>query len=134
MRGLIKVRGNSDAYTDGYLSKLTHELSNGQKVFMAHGHKHDRYDVESNYYLLQDAQKVGAKFAFYGHTHFADVVQVDGVVIVNPGSTYEPRASWSGHQKGIPSYAVLTITNQDCNVQILAVADNSVIIDENFVF
>jgi len=130
MRNLIKVRGNSDFRADYYPNTVTQELTNGMTVFMAHGHRHDRYSAE-NTYLLEAAMKAGASFAFYGHTHFADVSQENGVIIVNPGSTFEPRF-YPGRPLGVPTYAKLVITEATCNVQILTVADNTVVQEKDF--
>jgi len=132
MRNLIKVRGNSDFRADGYKNTITHQLANGMTVFMAHGHRHDRYNAE-NTYLLEAAIKAGARFAFYGHTHFVDVSHESGVIIVNPGSTFEPR-SYPGRPLGVPTYAKLLISEAKCNVQILTVADNAVVKEEDFAF
>jgi putative phosphoesterase len=54
------------------------------KIFYTHGHK---YGVKSNLYALaQEAKRRGCSVAFYGHTHVARVDEVDGVLLVNPGS------------------------------------------------
>lgn len=132
MRDLIKVRGNSDFHIEGYPMTVTYELANGQKVFMAHGNRHDRYHAE-NTVLTQAAIDVAATFAFYGHTHFAEITTENGVIVINPGSTCAPR-SYSGRPLAAPSYAKLMISETGCNVKLLTVVDNTVVKEKDFEF
>lgn len=60
----------------------------GVRVFMCHG---DRYRVKSTLLeLAKEAKARGADLALFGHTHRAEIVQEDGVTLVNPGSLRFP--------------------------------------------
>ena len=54
------------------------------KIFYTHGHK---YGVKSGLDTLAAvAKSKGCSVAFYGHTHTAKIDEIDGVLLVNPGS------------------------------------------------
>ena len=58
------------------------------KIFYCHGHK---YGVKSGLGILaKRAKELGCSLALYGHTHQAQVVEIDGVTLVNPGSLRYP--------------------------------------------
>lgn len=53
-------------------------------VFYCHGHK---YGVKSTLArLAARAKEKGCEIALYGHTHSAEIREVDGVLCINPGS------------------------------------------------
>ena len=54
------------------------------KIFYTHGHK---YGVKSGLSALaKEAKSRGCSVAFYGHTHMPLISEIDGVLLVNPGS------------------------------------------------
>ena len=54
------------------------------KLYFCHGHK---YRVKSELGLLaEEAKRRGCEVALYGHTHRADITELDGVTLINPGS------------------------------------------------
>ena len=54
------------------------------RIFYCHGHK---YRVKSELTrLAQAAKEKGCDIALYGHTHQADITEIDGVTLINPGS------------------------------------------------
>ena len=56
----------------------------GLSVLCCHGH---RYGVKGGLHrLAARAKELGCEVALYGHTHVANVEEVDGVLCVNPGS------------------------------------------------
>ena len=56
----------------------------GVKIFACHGHG---YSVKSgNIKLTARAKELGCNVALYGHTHRAEEVSIDGVLVVNPGT------------------------------------------------
>lgn len=56
----------------------------GVRVFMTHGHC---FAVKSSTLRLRaEARKAGAQIALYGHTHDAECVMDEGLLILNPGS------------------------------------------------
>ena len=60
------------------------------KAFITHGHL---YNVSYGYLdsLVYAAQEAGAKLAFFGHTHEADIEEIGGVTVVNPGTAGKGR-------------------------------------------
>ena len=58
--------------------------SEGFSVFCCHGH---RYGVKTGLKrLAARAKELGCEIALYGHTHRANVQEVNGVICINPGS------------------------------------------------
>lgn len=83
------VRGNMD-FTNEY--PLTEVIRVGAELFfVTHGHRHQ---VKLNFDLMaNEAKEVGARVAFYGHTHVPAVDQQEGIFLINPGSISQPRGS-----------------------------------------
>ncbi len=74
------------------------------KALLTHGHMDS---VKSNSMsLLYRAQEVGAKIAFFGHTHSHFFEEVDGIYLINPGSLTRPRLSTKG------TYLVIDISKE----------------------
>ncbi|MBQ8295400.1 MAG: metallophosphoesterase [Clostridia bacterium] len=56
----------------------------GVKVYYCHGHK---YHVKSELTALAaEAKRRGCDIALYGHTHIAKITEMEGVMLINPGS------------------------------------------------
>jgi len=54
------------------------------KIYYCHGHK---YGVKSDLHALAlEAKRRGCDIALYGHTHDADITQLEGVTLINPGT------------------------------------------------
>lgn len=93
------VLGNCDYQIDGALETVV-ELS-GQRIFLTHGH---RYRVKSGYReLILRAVELGVQIVVFGHTHVAELFWEEGILFLNPGSTFQPRDG------GRPSYALLEL-------------------------
>lgn len=95
------VRGNCD-----YGSKAPEELVfdfHGKKVIMCHGHKYLSYagNVEK---MCQVAKAKGADIFMFGHTHEPYIKELDGMLVLNPGSLALPR-----NENKNPTYIVLDI-------------------------
>lgn len=85
---LYTVRGNCDFGTD---APLTDVVPLGPvKAFITHGHlynvKWGRLDS-----LVYAAMEAGCQLALFGHTHEADVQEMGGVKLVNPGTAGQGR-------------------------------------------
>ncbi len=79
---LHTVTGNCDGGS-------TEEVLNvdGYKILLTHGH---RYGVKSSLLqLLLRAKELGVNAVFYGHTHNADICEIDGITFINPGNTLD---------------------------------------------
>ena len=56
----------------------------GLKIFYCHGNK---YDVKRGLLALAlETKRRGCDIALYGHTHQADITEMEGVTLINPGS------------------------------------------------
>jgi putative phosphoesterase len=76
---LYTVKGNCDG---GGLDEILEV--DGYKILLTHG---DKYGVKSSLYkLLLRAKELGVNAVFYGHTHIANVEEIDGITFVNPGN------------------------------------------------
>lgn len=92
------VAGNNDFFSD--LPREEEITLAGKKILVTHGHY---YGVSMDLYgLVDEAQDRGCDAVMFGHTHKPVVKEVDGILVVNPGSLSYPR------QEGRhPSYAVM---------------------------
>ncbi len=78
----IAVTGNCD-YSPNIERQKFFDID-GVKIFITHG---DIYNVKNSYQKISDkAKSIGADIAMFGHTHYADKQNVDGVILFNPGS------------------------------------------------
>ena len=76
---VYSVKGNCDGGGDDEILQIEKV-----KILITHG---DRYDVKSSLYsLFLRAKELGVNLVFYGHTHNADIIEKDGIYLVNPGA------------------------------------------------
>lgn len=94
------VGGNNDFFTS--LPKERVLNIRGNRIFVTHGHF---YQVNAGVErLAEEAAERGCSMAFFGHTHIPFMSEVNGVLLVNPGSLTYPR------QFGrVPTYMVMEI-------------------------
>lgn len=110
------VRGNRDWVFVTALPQVRQLVLNGVKITLQHGHgTFGDYLLDKMAYLWQGyrferyakiVRRVAgdAQVLIFGHTHHAECVWEDGVLLFNPGS-----ASMPPNRRGIPSYGVLQI-------------------------
>jgi len=123
MAPYVKVAGNCD-YDRSYPSEQVKELPYENKLYMTHGHEHN---VKSTTRILEHkAKALGATIACYGHSHCVDVYQEDGLLVINPGSTFLPRNTKE------KTYATLWIEEDQYRVEILHVDTGNVLIEKTF--
>lgn len=79
------VGGNNDV--DGEKIKLfdIEEI----KFFLTHGHQY--FFIGRNKGIINDAKLYGARVAITGHTHIEEIIEKDGILLINPGSLSFPR-------------------------------------------
>lgn len=84
----IIVKGNGDYYQKEY--KYDEVLNLGNKVFfITHGHRYSvRYGINNLFYRTKE---LGADIVLFGHTHVPVLMKESGIIIMNPGSPYQPR-------------------------------------------
>ncbi len=81
-----------------------------RSVFYCHGHK---YGVKSGLArLAARAKETGCEIALYGHTHRAEIREVDGVLCINPGalsSFTQPSYCYLVLHNGKPTATIVPI-------------------------
>lgn len=103
---LHAVSGNCDFRT----AKPETELFEveGIKFFITHGHLFGVKSTRAK--LIEQAVRRSADVVMYGHTHCAQLLETDRLMLLNPGSC---GASAS------PSYAAVTVENGECKAEII---------------
>ncbi len=85
---IYAVAGNCDENSKDVPEELVLEIRR-KKFFLTHGHN---YDVDNGIdKIVEKAKEVGADYALFGHTHVHIRERVDGITVLNPGSTTLPR-------------------------------------------
>ena len=80
---IYRVRGNCDLSLHALPTMELFEAG-GVRMIAAHGHT---FSVKSQYEeLLCKAESLGAKVAFFGHTHSPFLENARGVYLINPGA------------------------------------------------
>ncbi len=104
-RNIICVNGNS-VYDTEFEDELILTIKN-KKFLITHGHL---YDVKSGTDLLKKkAQKLKIDYCLFGHTHVIHYENVDGILIINPGSINKPNntvyeKSYFLHDNGVSRF------------------------------
>lgn len=99
IKGWAMVKGNNDWYSTAPDARV---IQIGDvKVFVTHSHLFGYYNREQK--LAARAKENGCRLALYGHTHRGSIEEIDGVMLVNPGSMSQPRDGKD------PSYAEIWI-------------------------
>ena len=97
LKPFAPVKGNNDYRYDFPEFKVV-EIA-GHRIFITHGH---RYIVLNSLYgLVAKAKELVCDVVFFGHTHIYYDGEIDGVRLINPGSTLVNRDSSK------PSYAII---------------------------
>jgi phosphodiesterase family protein len=103
---IYAVAGNCDENSKDVPEELVLEIRR-KKFFLTHGHN---YDVDNGIdKIVEKAKEVGADYALFGHTHVHLRERVDGITVLNPGSTTLPR---KGDTKG---YYIINLIEKSVN-------------------
>lgn len=76
------VNGNCDFVKLG-VNELTLQIE-GVKIFATHGHLYSAKHTHDR--LVRRAKELDCNIVLYGHTHRADEREIDGVMVLNPGT------------------------------------------------
>ena len=83
---VYQCKGNCD-FVSAYPDEGVLEIEQ-VRILYCHGHQ---YGVKTLLGVLANqAKKKGCDVALYGHTHRADICEMDGVTLINPGSLKRP--------------------------------------------
>ena len=100
----INIFGNCDYFSCGfkaYDEKILELWNTGHSAFVTHGHN---YCVNKTTDILFHKAKISkCSIAFYGHTHIAEIKERNGIILMNPGSSSNPRTAEP------PSYGIVNI-------------------------
>jgi putative phosphoesterase len=100
---LYVVSGNCDFFSDANIPSQHRITIEGKTVFATHGHKYRVKDgINALYYK---GLEIGADIVLFGHTHCPQIVRVDEMVLLNPGSVFR-----QGNTRQ-PTYGIIEITN-----------------------
>lgn len=106
---VIKISGNCDV-AKKYPELITTTISN-RKFLLTHG---DQFSVKNGLGLLrQRAQEEGADVILYGHTHIPSILEIDGMLFVNPGALKQTSST--------QNFAILCIENDGVTAEIFEV-------------
>ena len=83
-----KVRGNND-FGFPYHEAVVFDFEE-HRFFLCHGHRYGLYSGMDT--LVAAAHNNGANVALFGHTHIPFFDEVNGVLLLNPGSVGSPRS------------------------------------------
>lgn len=86
-----KVAGNCDP--PGRYPREINTTVGQTRVLLTHG---DRYSVKSGLTkLVERAVATDTDVVLYGHTHHASIDEIDGILLINPGSLHQSTAHMS---------------------------------------
>nr|WP_245684780.1 phosphodiesterase [Orenia metallireducens] len=116
---LLAVKGNVDAVVDDWV--LPYPLpeyavvdDNGLRIVIYHGYQHEKEEDRVSF-----AKRFGADILIFGHTHQPVAKEVDGVILLNPGSVSLPK-----QEPQIATFAVI-----DNKIDIISLEDGKRLID-----
>ena len=87
LKGWICVRGNND-----WIARLQDEIVfevEGVNFLVTHGHRYGYFNREE--IMVDDLLRHGCDVLLSGHTHVPQCDEINGLYIINPGSTTLPR-------------------------------------------
>lgn len=105
----IIVRGNCDLRSK-YPEQVV-EIVAERTIMAVHGHQ---YDVKFDYNrLFYKGLEQNANIVLFGHTHIAEIIENQGIILMNPGSVVRPT------QGGKPSFGLIEIEHKIPNCRII---------------
>ena len=103
---IYAVAGNCDENIKDTPEDLVLEIRR-KKFFLTHGHK---YNVDNGIdKIVEKAKELGVDYALFGHTHVHLREKIEGITVLNPGSTTMPR---QGDTKG---YYIINLIEKSVN-------------------
>lgn len=105
------VQGNMDRYYGLDIPKRDIITADGIKLGLDHGEVYPRGDTQQLKYI---ALEMGVEVLITGHTHWAFIKKVDGILLLNPGTPTVPRMS-------DPSVMLLKIENKTIDTRIIKI-------------
>jgi len=108
------VRGNND-YMPSVPEAAVFDFCEN-RFYICHGHRHSLYGGYHS--LIAAARNSQANVVLYGHTHIPSCKNIDGLLLINPGSVGRPRSRIGA------SFAVIECApNEQPNVEFWGIGD-----------
>jgi uncharacterized protein len=99
----VLVRGNMD--TDPSLPSDRIASANKHTIYAVHGHS--ALSAGSLLPLLYAAREAKASVCLFGHTHIPHRKEIEGILLINPGSLSRPRGGWG------PTFVILSVPEDE---------------------
>ena len=109
----IAIQGNMDRAARIILPNAKVIEAEGIKIGIAHGEVYPRADTQQLLYL---AKQLDADILVTGHSHQPKIEQIDGVLLLNPGSPIVPRLADR-------TVMLLEINNKDVDVEVVKIGN-----------
>lgn len=109
----IAIQGNMDRAAGIILLNAKVIEAEGIKIGIAHGEVYPRADTQQLLYL---AKQLDADILVTGHSHQPKIEQIDGVLLLNPGSPIVPRLADR-------TVMLLEINNKDVDVEVVKIGN-----------
>lgn len=109
----IAIQGNMDRAAGIILPNVKVIEAEGIKIGIAHGEVYPRADTQQLLYL---AKQLDADILVTGHSHQPKIEQIDGVLLLNPGSPIVPRLADR-------TVMLLEINNKDVDVEVVKIGN-----------
>lgn len=105
----VYVRGNCDYLELDIEEEKIIEIED-KKIFITHGHK---YDVKNGINkIFYRGKELNVDAILFGHSHISMILEYEGILMLNPGSTEIPRGGSDG------SIGIIDISNGDIKGKI----------------
>lgn len=109
----IAIQGNMDRAAGIILPNAKVIEAEGIKIGIAHGEVYPRADTQQLLYL---AKQLDADILVTGHSHQPKIEQIDGVLLLNPGSPIVPRLADR-------TVMLLEINNKNVDVEVVKIGN-----------
>lgn len=109
----IAIQGNMDRAAGIMLPNAKVIEAEGLKIGIAHGEVYPRADTQQLLYL---AKQLDADILVTGHSHQPKIEQIDGVLLLNPGSPVVPRLADR-------TVMLLEINNKEVYVEVIKIGN-----------
>lgn len=109
----IAIQGNMDRAAGIILPNAKVIEAEGIKIGIAHGEVYPRADTQQLLYL---AKQLDADILVTGHSHQPKIEQIDGVLLLNPGSPIVPILADR-------TVMLLEINNKDVDVEVVKIGN-----------
>ena len=107
---IVMVAGNCDFMP--FVSKRETFIVEGVKFLAVHG---DEFGVKNGTARLKEyAKKTGVNVVLYGHTHVPNIIEEDGITLINPGTL-----SRYGLKE---TFAFISVDNGKINAKIIPIS------------